>query len=341
MTAAPQIEFPSLNMPRAVEAVPANKESEERPGAFPTMLRGRLAGVPVADHLRRCCGSQMFPPISKSFLENWRTPDSPSRPSKTRLGRTSSGCVLLDLRNESVSLNVELYSNQHNLLALIRTATTRDSPSATDHCSRRQVCLASICPSHLRRDLVSFITHACASLAALLDVQSVMSPDKRSRQQAKKKKAKGDVVRIQAKPSSDDVHEIVFFKRHRDDDADETIPGRVFLKETCPAKVRATMNAALIAVAAAPPKRFAGGGYWEAMKGEMAGWFEVRVDGPDRHHYRLFCRLDYEAKNIAKPLLVVVTGLDKPFRTTLTAADYARVRSLGDEYFARSPRSVG
>ncbi|CCH73168.1 hypothetical protein BN11_240004 [Nostocoides australiense Ben110] len=47
------------------------------------------------------------------------------------------------------------------------------------------------------------------------------------------------------------------------------------------------MRAALIAVASAPPKRFAGGGYWEAMKGEMTGWFEVRVDGPGRHHYRL------------------------------------------------------
>ncbi len=28
-------------------------------------------------------------------------------------------------------------------------------------------------------------------------------------------------------------------------------------------------------------------GYWEAMKGDMSGWFEVRVDGPRRHHYRL------------------------------------------------------
>jgi hypothetical protein len=32
------------------------------------------------------------------------------------------------------------------------------------------------------------------------------------------------------------------------------------------------MRAALVAVAAAPPKRFAGGGYWEAMKGDMTGW---------------------------------------------------------------------
>jgi hypothetical protein len=100
------------------------------------------------------------------------------------------------------------------------------------------------------------------------------------------------------------------------------------------------MRAVLIAVAAAPPKRFSGGGYWEAMKGEMKGWFEVRVDGPKRHHYRLFCRLDYDAEGRDKPLLVVVSGLDKPFRTTLKDADYASVRALGAEYLARNPRSV-
>ena len=97
---------------------------------------------------------------------------------------------------------------------------------------------------------------------------------------------------------------------------------------------------ALVAVASAPPKRFAGGGYWEAMKGDMSGWFEVRMDGPGRHHYRLFCLLDYEAKDEDKPLLVVVDGRDKPFRTTLSDADYAAVRRLGVEYRKRNPRSV-
>jgi hypothetical protein len=103
----------------------------------------------------------------------------------------------------------------------------------------------------------------------------------------------------------------------------------------------------LVAVAGAPPHRFAGGGYWEAMHGDMAGWFEVRVDGPKpgggkgRHHYRLFCLIDFDAEGMDRPLLVVVTGLDKPFRTTLSAADYAAVRKLGDEYLARNPRSIG
>jgi hypothetical protein len=76
------------------------------------------------------------------------------------------------------------------------------------------------------------------------------------------------------------------------------------------------------------------------MKGDMTGWFEVRVDGPKRHHFRLFCRLDYDAADRDKPLLVVITGKDKPFRTELSAADYAAVRALGNEYLARNPRSI-
>ncbi len=165
-----------------------------------------------------------------------------------------------------------------------------------------------------------------------------VSPDRRPSRRPAKKRA--PAPKIRTRPSSDDAHDVVYFRRHRDDDPAQSIPGRAFLSNVCPTKVRATMRAVLVAVAAAPPKRYAGGGYWEAMKGDMAGWFEVRVDGPKRHHYRLFCRLDYEAKKREKPLLVVVTGLDKPFQTELTKADYARVRALGDEYFSRNPRSI-
>jgi hypothetical protein len=131
----------------------------------------------------------------------------------------------------------------------------------------------------------------------------------------------------------------MFFKRHPSDDDAETEPGRLALN-SYPVKVRATMRAALVAVASAPPKRFAGGGYWEAMRGDMKGWFELRVDGPGRYHYRLFCLLDYEAEGVDKPLLVVIDGRDKPFRTTLSEADYAAVRRLGDEYRGRNPRSL-
>jgi hypothetical protein len=140
-------------------------------------------------------------------------------------------------------------------------------------------------------------------------------------------------------PSSDDAHVVAFFRRHSEDDSRQAIPGREFLN-VCPVKVRATMRAVLTQVAAAPPKRFAGGGYWEAMKGDMTGWFEVRVDGPRRHHYRLFCRLDYDANDQPRPLLVVICGMDKPFRTELSDADYRHVRALGEEYLRRNPRSL-
>lgn len=164
-----------------------------------------------------------------------------------------------------------------------------------------------------------------------------MSPDRRDRRKASTPRSKAPAVRTA--PSSDDAHAIVFFRRHEDDDPDQRAPGREALN-SYPAGVRAKMRAALVAVATAPPKRFAGGGYWEAMKGDMSGWFEVRMDGPGRHHYRLFCLLDYEAKGEDKPLLVVVDGRDKPFRTTLSDADYAAVRRLGVEYRKRNPRSV-
>ncbi|MHB1497840.1 MAG: hypothetical protein ACYCXN_08020 [Acidimicrobiales bacterium] len=166
-----------------------------------------------------------------------------------------------------------------------------------------------------------------------------MSPDKRSRQRQMPPRRRAATVK--ARPSSDDAHDVVYFRRHADDDPAGTAPGRDFLNG-CPTKVRATMRAVLVAVAEAPPKRYAGGGYWESMKGDMTGWFEVRVDGPKRHHYRLYCQLDYEATNpeVDKPLLVVIAGLDKPFRTELSPADYAAVRALGEEYLGRNPRSI-
>lgn len=59
-----------------------------------------------------------------------------------------------------------------------------------------------------------------------------------------------------------------------------------------------------------------------------------------RHHCGLFCLLDYEARGQDKPLLVVVDGKDKPFRTTLSDSDYMAVRAMGEEYLRRNPRSI-
>jgi hypothetical protein len=130
-----------------------------------------------------------------------------------------------------------------------------------------------------------------------------------------------------------------FFPRHPDDDAAQAIPARDFL-ERCP--VAARMAAVLRAVAEAPPNAFAGGGYWEAMRGTMAGYHEVRVDGRDRRHYRLFCVLERDGARLGlgRPSIVVLAGMEKPFRTTFSERDYAQVRALGDEYRSRVPRSV-
>jgi hypothetical protein len=102
------------------------------------------------------------------------------------------------------------------------------------------------------------------------------------------------------------------------------------------------MLAALRAVAEAPPPAFSGGGYWEAMHGEMSGYYEVRVDGPQRWHYRLFCVLERGGSNLGLggPSIVLLTGMAKEFRTVFSNSDYAKVRQLGDEYRSRSPRSI-
>lgn len=134
---------------------------------------------------------------------------------------------------------------------------------------------------------------------------------------------------------------IEFFQRHQDDDPDQAVPGRSFL-EGCPDKVRQTMLAVLKAVADAPPPSFSGGGYWEAMHGDMAGYYEIRVDGRKREHFRLFCLLERDgaAVGLHGPSIVIITGMSKPFKTTFRKRDYEAVRALGDEYKKGKPRSV-
>jgi hypothetical protein len=102
------------------------------------------------------------------------------------------------------------------------------------------------------------------------------------------------------------------------------------------------MLAVVNAVAEAPPPQFSGGGKWEAMHGDMAGHHEIRVDGPKRHHYRLFCPLERDGVSVGLggPSLVLICGKDKPFRTVLSPRDYAEVRRLGSEYLGRRVRSV-
>lgn len=132
-----------------------------------------------------------------------------------------------------------------------------------------------------------------------------------------------------------------FFQRHVNDDAARSVPALDFLR-SCPTKVEAMILAVVKAVADAPPPAFSGGGKWEVMHGEMRGFYEVRVDGPRRRHYRLFCVLERDGASVGLggPSVVLITGKDKPFKTTMSVADYAQVRALGAEYLRRIPRSI-
>ena len=145
-------------------------------------------------------------------------------------------------------------------------------------------------------------------------------------------------------PGADDPYQIVYFMQHETDDPSQTIPGQEFLK-VVPATIAARLRAVVIAVAQAPPHKFAGGGKWEAMSGEMAGIYEVRVDGtPNRTHYRLFCVLDTKAHDDNDEplgaLLVILGGASKPFRTEMPDKVYAAIRELRDEYLSRNLRSL-
>jgi hypothetical protein len=101
-----------------------------------------------------------------------------------------------------------------------------------------------------------------------------MSPDRRNRRVASTPRSKAPAVRTG--PSSDDAHAIVFFRRHEDDDPSQRAPGREALN-SYPASVRAKKRAALLAVATAPPKRFAG----RRVLGGDEGRHERLVRGAD------------------------------------------------------------
>jgi hypothetical protein len=122
-------------------------------------------------------------------------------------------------------------------------------------------------------------------------------------------------------------------------------PALDFLSGCSPA-IRAQFVAVLDAVAAAPPPRFSGGGLWEAMHGDMSGWYEIRVTGPKREQFRLFCLLEngtsdeLAKRGLSRPAVAVITGMRKPWRTTFSERDYEYVRHLGDEHRQNFPRKL-
>jgi hypothetical protein len=126
---------------------------------------------------------------------------------------------------------------------------------------------------------------------------------------------------------------IHFFQRHPTDDPGRAVPARDFM-DGLPTKVFAEMVAVLDAVAEAPPPAFSGGGKWEAMHGDMAGLYEVRVRG-GRMNHRLFCVLERDANDLAGSSIVVIGGLSKPKRSAANPKDYRWVLRLKAEFERR------
>ncbi len=127
---------------------------------------------------------------------------------------------------------------------------------------------------------------------------------------------------------------------------DGTIPVEEFL-DGCPTKVQATFDAVLESVRLAPPPAFSGGGKWEAMHGRMGGYDEVRVTGPSRTHYRLFCLLENGTPNelaergFDAPQIVLINGMAKANASLFTDAEYRnKIRDLGDDYRSMAPRRI-
>jgi Txe/YoeB family toxin of Txe-Axe toxin-antitoxin module len=124
---------------------------------------------------------------------------------------------------------------------------------------------------------------------------------------------------------------IQFFRRDAADDATRVTPALDFL-DSVPAKVAAEIHALLDAVAE-PPPAFSGGGKWEAMHGDMAGLYEIRVRGDGKNH-RLFCLLD-RGEDLGGPSIVCIGGLAKPPRQAADPRDYRRVKQYADEFRKR------
>ncbi len=116
--------------------------------------------------------------------------------------------------------------------------------------------------------------------------------------------------------------------------------------DSCPTKAAAQLIAVLDDVAEAPPPRYSGGGRWEAMHGAMAGFYEVRAQGPSREQFRLLCVLEngsaeeLERRGLSRPAIAVIAGLRKPWMTAFGDRDYAAVRRLGDDHRNQFPRRI-
>ena len=95
------------------------------------------------------------------------------------------------------------------------------------------------------------------------------------------------------------------------------------LAESMPDSAASKLYAVLRAVSEGPPHKFRGGGYWEAMHGEMTGIHEVRIQAKDGYLYRFFCLL--RQNEASEEEIVVLAGMRKRKGKKFRAAEYQRV----------------
>lgn len=82
------------------------------------------------------------------------------------------------------------------------------------------------------------------------------------------------------------------------------------------------------------------------MHGTMGGWYEIRLTGPGREQFRLFCLLEngtedeLARRGLQRPAVAVITGMRKPWRAIFADRDCQHVRDLGDEHQRNYPRRI-
>jgi len=124
----------------------------------------------------------------------------------------------------------------------------------------------------------------------------------------------------------------------------EQVPADAFMR-SIPSKPRRQLVVWILAVAAFPPYRFPASTMFQPMSQEgavdMSGFHETR-DEHDGQLYRLLCIIDRHAatKGCPNPVLAIIDGINKPVRTKVPDADYARIKRLGEDYRASNPRKV-
>ncbi|HVC06698.1 MAG TPA: hypothetical protein VND98_03805 [Solirubrobacterales bacterium] len=70
----------------------------------------------------------------------------------------------------------------------------------------------------------------------------------------------------------------------------------------------------------------------------MGGFYEIRLTGPRRRQYRLFCMLDnansegLRKRGFDQSQIAVITGMFKNSGEKFSVRDYTKVSALGSQY---------